>query len=510
MDPPGVRSFLATPNSGTALTEFNAQTPASGPFGITGGADGNVWFTEKNVAKLGKVTPNGTTSDFAVPGGMAPYDIISGGPDLLWMTDQSAGALYKITGLNNPKPTIVAQSVALANPTGLALGPDGDVWVDQMAGSVQRVKPDGSADGAAIPTGGTNLQSIAKSTDNALLWVTDLHDGPGGNNGLIKITTDAVHTATPVRIGAGKGPRGVTAASDGRIYFAESSGVAGEKIGRVNADGSNPQESSALTGGASDPEGVAFGPDGNLYVAIFNTAQVGQVAPGLGPITQFKPGISGTMGPREIAMGADKNLWFTNETNNKVGRLTVDPPPTPAPPNNGGGSSSSGGGTTANTSGATTPVLPVLPAGNGASPHVSSLSVSPSRSRVGPQATAVAAASGATGTTITYRLSKAANVTLQFQQPLPGRRKGSRCVAPSRSLRKARRCTRLSPKGTLTRTGQQGTNSVAFSGRIGRKALKPAKYEVAITATDSAGQTSAVSTASFTVLPPKRVKSKKN
>jgi streptogramin lyase len=277
------------------------------------------------------------------------------------MTDQSAGALYKITGLNNPKPTIVAQSVALANPTGLALGPDGDVWVDQMAGSVQRVKPDGSADGAAIPTGGTNLQSIAKSTDNALLWVTDLNDGPGGSNGLIKITTDAVHTATPVRIGAGKGPRGVTAASDGRIYFAESSGVAGEKIGRVNADGSNPQESSALTGGASDPEGVAFGPDGNLYVAIFNTAQVGQVAPGLGPITQFKPGISGTMGPREIAMGADKNLWFTNETNNKVGRLTVDPPPTPAPPNNGGGSSSSGGGTTANTSGTTTPVLPVPP-----------------------------------------------------------------------------------------------------------------------------------------------------
>jgi streptogramin lyase len=504
-------TLLALPASGMAVTgtvmEFNAQTLASGPFGITGGPDGNVWFTEKNVAKLGKVTPAGLTSDFAVPGGMAPYDIISGGPDLLWMTDQGAGKLFKITNLGNAAgPTIVAQSVALANPTGLALGPDGDVWVDQMAGSVQRVKPDGSADGAAIPTGGTNLQSIAQGTNGSLMWVTDLNDGPGGNNGLIKITTDSSHTATAITIGAGKGPRGVTAASDGRIYIAESSGVAGEKIGRVNADGSGFQESSALTGGASDPEGVAFGPDGNLYVAIFNTAQVGQVMPGLGPINQFKSGITGTMGPREIAMGADKNMWFTNETNNKVGRLTVDPPPTPTPPST---SSSSGGGTTSNTSATAAPVLPVLAAGNGASPQVSNLSLSPSRFRVGPRATAVSAASGATGTTITYTLSKAANVKLQFLQPLPGRRKGSRCVAPSRSLRKARRCTRLSPKGTLTRTGQQGTNSVAFSGRIGRTALKPAKYQVAITATDSAGQTSAVQTASFTVLAAKRAKARK-
>ena len=216
-------------------------------------------------------------------------------------------------------------------------------------------------------------------------------------------------------------------------------------------------------------------------------------------------------------MGADKNMWFTEEGEPMSGtphrgnrpahrRPAADPDPDPAQQQlerrrkhhrehlRHRGADAPG------------------PRGRQRSKHpqVSNLSLSPSRFRVGPHATAVSAASGVTGTTITYTLSKAAEqLKLQFLQPLPGRRKGSRCVALLRTLRKARRCTRLSSKGTLTRTGQQGTNSVAFSGRIGRKALKPAKYQVAITATDSAGQTSAVQTASFTVLAPKRAKARK-
>lgn len=31
-------------------------------------------------------------------------------------------------------------------------------------------------------------------------------------------------------------------------------------------------------------------------------------------------------------MGADGNMWFTEETGNKIGRITVDPPPSPPSP----------------------------------------------------------------------------------------------------------------------------------------------------------------------------------
>jgi virginiamycin B lyase len=499
---------LVLPATGMAatgqITQFPVPTANSGPFGITGGPDGNVWFTEKAVPKLGKITPTGAVTEFPT-GGTAPYDIVTGPDNNLWMTDQGGNKLYKISNLGAATPTITAQAVVLASPTGLAVGPDNDLWVLQQAGSVQRVKLDGTADGSAIPTGGTNLNSIAKNADGSLMWVTDLNDGPAMNNGLIKVTTGATKTATAVTIGANKGPRGVAVGPDGKMYFAESGG-AGKKIGRVNADGSGFQET-ALLNGITDPEGTAFGRDGNLYVAVFNGSQIAQVSQTLG-LNQFSTGITTNAGPREIAKGADGNMWFTLEgepmggtPHGAIGRITVDAPTT----NTGGGSSSSGGGSSSTGGGSTTGGGGGGTTGNTSAPQVSSVSASPSRFRVGPQATAVSAAATATGTTFKYMLTKDARVTLTIEQALPGRAKGRSCAKPSRTNRKGKKCTRYAKKGALTRTGQSGQNEVAFSGRIGSKALKPGHYRVGIAGTDSAGQTSAVQYGRFTVLANKKV-----
>jgi hypothetical protein len=104
------------------------------------------------------------------------------------------------------------------------------------------------------------------------------------------------------------------------------------------------------------------------------------------------------------------------------------------------------------------------------------------------------------GTTFRYTLTEAATVKIAISQRLAGRRKGSRCVAPTRSRRKAKKCTRVLSRGTLTRTSHQGQNSVAFSGRIGSKALRPGNYQATITATDVAKNTSKPKTISFRVV----------
>ncbi len=103
------------------------------------------------------------------------------------------------------------------------------------------------------------------------------------------------------------------------------------------------------------------------------------------------------------------------------------------------------------------------------------------------------------GTTLRFTLSEAATVRIVIAQAGSGRRRGKRCVAPTRKLRKARNCTRLSVKGTLTRQ-PQGRQLGCLSGRIGSKALKPGRYQATITATDAAKNTSKAKTISFTIV----------
>jgi hypothetical protein len=104
------------------------------------------------------------------------------------------------------------------------------------------------------------------------------------------------------------------------------------------------------------------------------------------------------------------------------------------------------------------------------------------------------------GTTFKYTLSEAATVKIVIAQRLPGRRHGKSCLAPSKKLRHAKKCTRIVIRGTLTRTSHLGANRVAFSGRIGSKALKPGSYQATLTAANSAKQTSKAVTVRFTVV----------
>ena len=99
-----------------------------------------------------------------------------------------------------------------------------------------------------------------------------------------------------------------------------------------------------------------------------------------------------------------------------------------------------------------------------------------------------------------YTLSEAAAVKIVIAQRRAGRRKDKKCVAPTRKLRYARKCTRLTTRGTLTRTSHQGANSVAFTGRIGSTALTPGSYQATLTATDAAQNTSRAQTILFRIV----------
>ncbi len=105
------------------------------------------------------------------------------------------------------------------------------------------------------------------------------------------------------------------------------------------------------------------------------------------------------------------------------------------------------------------------------------------------------------GTSFGFSLDRAARVSLVIERALAGRRGAKKkCVKPSAKLRKAKRCTRYQRVGTLTRSGKAGKNSVAFSGRIGSKALKPGGYRAVITATAPGAPKSLARTVTFKIV----------
>lgn len=139
--------------------------------------------------------------------------------------------------------------------------------------------------------------------------------------------------------------------------------------------------------------------------------------------------------------------------------------------------------------------------------------LAPDVTRVGVTNKVFAVANGATavniagrsrakkGTTFRFTSSEAGRATLQIERKASGRRVGRRCVQPTRRNRNRRKCTRYVRAGqALTRTASAGANTVAFTGRIGRRKLGPGSYRVVVTVTDAAGNASTPKTAAFRIV----------
>ncbi|HEX4435545.1 MAG TPA: hypothetical protein VH061_02000 [Solirubrobacteraceae bacterium] len=127
-------------------------------------------------------------------------------------------------------------------------------------------------------------------------------------------------------------------------------------------------------------------------------------------------------------------------------------------------------------------------------------SVSSTPFRVGKGATAIAA-SAPVGTNFRLTLSAAAKVQIALTSSAPGLRHGSLCVAPSARLVKAhaKHCTRTVTVGTLTRAHEAaGADEIAFTGRVGRRALKAGSYHAVLSASNTQSTAKPV-TLSFTV-----------
>ena len=110
------------------------------------------------------------------------------------------------------------------------------------------------------------------------------------------------------------GPAGITAGPDGALWFTN---VGNNSIGRITTAG----KITDYTGpGIADPQRIVVGPDGRCGSPTSVTSRLGGSPPlGWSPTTQASASTHHS-GSRS---GSDGALWFTNEYNHSIGRITT-------------------------------------------------------------------------------------------------------------------------------------------------------------------------------------------
>jgi virginiamycin B lyase len=90
----------------SSFTEFSVPTLNSHPGGIFKGPDGNLWFTEDNADKIGRITPAGAFKEFAVNVPNNRTWAIPAGPDPnspdgnIWFATEGDGVTGQVGRIN--------------------------------------------------------------------------------------------------------------------------------------------------------------------------------------------------------------------------------------------------------------------------------------------------------------------------------------------------------------------------------------------------------------------------
>jgi hypothetical protein len=119
------------------VTEFSFGISAGAALrGITAGPDGNVWFTEQNGNRIGRITPSGVVTEFSagISTGAAPGGITAGPDGNLWFTEQNGSRIGRIT----PQGVVTEFSAGIsagAGLLGITAGPDGNLWFTEVFGN---------------------------------------------------------------------------------------------------------------------------------------------------------------------------------------------------------------------------------------------------------------------------------------------------------------------------------------------------------------------------------------
>jgi RHS repeat-associated protein len=315
---------------------FSTKARLNTPSGIAFGPDGSLYIADWRNSRIRRVGVDGIINTiagngergFSGDGGLAtqaslrsPSGGIAFGPDGSWYIADTGNYRIRRVGVDGIINTVagngdwrfsgdggLATQASLYQPSGIAFGPDGSLYIAEHGSHrIRRVGINGVIN-------------------------TVVGNGEKGFNGDGGLATEArLHY-----------PQDIAFGPDGSLYIADSYN---RRIRRVDVDsiintvagngekGFNGDGGLATEARLNLSTGIAFGPDGNLYIADFYNHNIRRV--GINGIINTaagngKPGSSGDDGlatearlryPNNIAFGPDSSLYIADYGNHRIRRV---------------------------------------------------------------------------------------------------------------------------------------------------------------------------------------------
>lgn len=227
------------------------------------------------------------------------------------------------------------------SPGDITAGPDGSMWFTEPAGigiidsagartssqpgsgRIGRITRSGTVTEFPLPAKHDSYRITAGPDGN--LWFTETIFGanPSDRRAAIgRITTSGAITEFPLETGGGAsqgmpdGPQGIAAGPDGNVWFTMNAPFTAGAIARITPEGVITQY--PVPSGLTGPQEIVTGPDANLWFTASNS--IGRVTPS-GTFSQY-PVLTPSAGPTGIVAGPDGNIWFTEKYAGRIGRVS--------------------------------------------------------------------------------------------------------------------------------------------------------------------------------------------
>jgi streptogramin lyase len=298
---PGVSAVSAAITPTPTFYFFPLSNSSAEPFGITAGPDGNIWFTELGVNKIGRITPAGVISEFPVGAAVEPEAIAPGPDGRLWFTEYGGSSAGAITTMGQ-----VLQYALTGGCVSEAVAPraDGTVWYGCDGGTVDVLAINGNSQGSA--TVGSLSFGIVNGPDNNM-YVASF------NSSSFSKLANVSNSPTTISTGTGSNPDNVVVGPDGAIWYTDRSL---SRIGRISTASSSVTATYPTLTPNADPTGLTVGADGALWFTELYNGKIGRITTG-GVVTEYTSP-SGPATAFSIVSARDGSLWIANYSTSTI------------------------------------------------------------------------------------------------------------------------------------------------------------------------------------------------